>query len=60
MRKVLAAAMIAAFGATVVLPAVAIVGSDGAFAATQKKKAKKKKPSKKYKKPAKKAPAQTR
>ena len=58
-KKFVIAALVAAFGATVVLPVAAIVASDGAFAAETKKRAKKKKPAKKYKKPAKKAPTQT-
>jgi hypothetical protein len=55
-KRFVIAALVAAFGATVVLPVAAIVG---AFAAETKKRAKKKKPAKKYKKPAKKAPTQT-
>ena len=52
-EELLIAAMAAAFGAAVVLPAAAIVGSDCAFAAQKTaKKAKKKKPAKKYKKAA--------
>jgi len=53
-KKLLIAAMVAAFGVAVVLPAAAVVGSDGAYAAG---KTAKKKPAKKYKKPKKKAPA---
>jgi hypothetical protein len=55
-KKLVISAMIAAFGAAVVLPIPAIVGSDGAFAAqkTATKTAKKKKPAKMYRKPAKK------
>ena len=49
----LIAAMIAAFGAATVLPAAAIIASDGAFAA-EKTRSVKKKPAKKYKKPTKK------
>ena len=57
MMRLFVAALLAAFGAAVVLPATAIVGSDGAYAAG---KTTKKKPAKKYKKPKKKkAPTQT-
>jgi hypothetical protein len=40
-KKLMIAAMVAAFGTAVVLPTAAIIGSDGAFAAqkTAKKKA---------------------
>jgi hypothetical protein len=41
-KKLIIAAMVAAFGAAVVLPAVAIVQSDSAFAKSTKKKAAKK------------------
>ena len=51
----LIAAMIAAFGVATVLPAAAIITSDGAFAA-EKRKTVKKKPAKKYRKPAKQTP----
>ena len=37
-KKLIIAVMVAAFGAAVVLPAVAIVQSDSAFAKTTKKK----------------------
>ena len=54
-KKILVAATLAAFGAAVVLPAAAIVSSDGAFAAQKTAmKTAKKKPAKKHKKPAKK------
>ena len=55
-KKILVAATLAAFGAAVVLPAAAIVGSDGAFAAQKTAmKTAKKKPAKKHKKPSKKS-----
>ena len=51
MKKLVIAAMIAAFGAAVILPAV--IGSDSAYAATKKKdKAKKDKAKKGKTKPA--------
>ena len=53
MKKLIIAAMVAAFGAAVVLPAAAIINSDGAFAAqkTAKKIRKKKGKTKYFKRP---------
>jgi hypothetical protein len=52
MKHLIVAAMIAAFGAAVLLPATAVISSEPAFAAQKKAK-------KTAKKPAKKKPTQT-
>ena len=59
MKKFFIAAIVAAFGVAVVLPAVAIVGSKGAYAAQSTTgKTAKKKHSKRYHKKTKAAPSQ--